>query len=242
MAVLDGEDLMNIWSARSPGEREVEQLNELMRRYGRGEEDAFEPLYKLIAPQLYRFCLRLTSCRTDADDLLQDTLLRLHRARAAYLAGANTLHWAFAIARSASLDRLRYWRRRPENLGTASDVAEDRELRAAYGYHPEAELLARDLEHVVTLELGKMSEKNRVAYVLLREEELSVKDAAVVLGTTADVVRQRAHRAYEQIRSAVGAAGWMDPSNDKRCNVPRPLRMRSDGPADRKHQTRGPQP
>jgi RNA polymerase sigma-70 factor (ECF subfamily) len=217
---------MNTRSARSPSEREVEQINELMRRYGRGEEDAFEPLYKLIAPRLYRFCLRLTSRRTDADDVLQETLLRLHRARATYRAGANTWYWAFAIARSALLDRLRYWRRRPEHLGVASDMAEDRELRAGPEYHPEAELLARDLWHVVRRELRKMSEKNRVAYVLLREEGLSVKEAAVVLGTTADVVKQRAHRAYEQIRSALGAAGWIEPSNDTLSNVPRPLRVK----------------
>ena len=53
-----------------------------------------------------------------------------------------------------------------------------------------------------------MSEKNRVAYILLREEELSVQEAADVLGTTTAVVKQRAHRAYEQLRAAVGAAGW----------------------------------
>jgi RNA polymerase sigma-70 factor (ECF subfamily) len=70
-----------------------------------------------------------------------------------------------------------------------------------------------------------MSEKNRVAYVLLREDGLSVKEAAIVLGTTADVVKQRAHRAYEKVRSAVGAAGWMEPSHDKLWNLPRPLRV-----------------
>jgi RNA polymerase sigma-70 factor (ECF subfamily) len=100
----------------------------------------------------------------------------------------------------------------------ASDVAEDRELRAEYGDHPEAQLLARELSHIVTLELGKMSEKNRVAYVLLREEGLSAKEAAVALGTTVNAVKQRAHRAYEQIRSAVGAGGWIEPANDTLCN------------------------
>jgi RNA polymerase sigma-70 factor (ECF subfamily) len=211
-----------------PYELEVEQLNELMRRYGKGEDGAFEPLYKLFAPRLYRFCLRLTSHRTDVDDLLQETFLRLHRARATYLAGANALYWAFAIARSASIDRLRYWRRRPENLGVAGDVAEDADLRAEHAYHPEAQLLACNLRHVVTLELGKMSEKNRVAYVLLREEGLSVKEAALILGTAADVVKKRAHRAYEQIRSAVGAAGWKEQGNDKLRNLsamPRALRL-----------------
>src|SRR5262249_49525385 len=204
---------------------ELERLNELMRRYAQGENHAFEPLYEQLSPRLYRFCLRLAPRRTDADDLLQETFLRLHPARATSLLGASVLHWAFAIARSASIDRLRYWRRRPEDLGAAADVAESNDLQAHDGDRPDAELLAHDLWQVVTLELGRMSEKNRVAYILLREEGLSVREAAVVLGTTPDVVKQRAHSAYEQIRNAVGAAGWKEHSHDKLWSVVRPLRV-----------------
>lgn len=189
---------------------EVEQLNGLMSRYGRGDDSAFEPLYRLLAPRLYRFWLRLAPYRTDADDLLQETFLRLHRGRATYRAGANVLHWAFAVARSASVDRSRYWQRRPESVGAANDVAEENELQAHDAYRPDFELIARDLLRVVKGALRKMSEKNRVSYILLREEGLSVKEAALLLGTTADVVKQRAHRAYEQLRGAISAAGWTE--------------------------------
>ena len=203
----------------------VEQLSELMRRYGDGDDSAFDALYEFLAPRLYRFCLRLTPRRSDADDLLQDAFLRLHRARASYLSGANALHWAFAIARSAALDRLRYWRRRPENLGDDADVAERGTLQADDTFRPDAVLQANDLRLVVTRELAKMSEKNRVAYILLREEGLSVKEAAVVLGTTGDVVKQRAHRAYEQLRSAIGAAGWKEYSHERVWNPVRTIRV-----------------
>jgi len=203
---------------------EVEQLSALMGRYGRGDDSAFESLYRLLAPRLYRFCLRLAPHRTDADDLLQETFLRLHRGRATYLAGANALHWAFAIARSASLDRLRYWRRRPESVGLANDVAEDNELQAHDASRPDFELVARDLHQVVKGELRKMSEKNRVAYILLREEGLSVKEAALVLGTNADVVKQRAHRAYEQLRGAISAAGWKEYDDGRLWSATRPIR------------------
>jgi RNA polymerase sigma-70 factor, ECF subfamily len=181
-----------------------------MSRYGIGDDSAFEPLHRLLAPPVYRFCLRLAPHRTDADDLFQETFLRLHRGRATYLAGADALHWAFAIARSASVDRLRYWQRRPESVGAANDIAEENELRAHDTYRPDFELIARDLLQVVEGALRKMSEKNRVAYILLREEGLSAKEAALVLGTSADAVKQRAHRAYEQLRRAISAAGWKE--------------------------------
>jgi RNA polymerase sigma-70 factor, ECF subfamily len=189
-------------------DREVDQVSELMTRYARGEDAVFEQLYKAMAPRLYRFCLRLTTRRSQADDYLQETFLRLHHARAGYLSGANPLHWAFAIARSIHLDHLRCQRRYPADISSVCDLAQEHRLRADERYNPEAQVRTHELAEVVTLELHRMSEKNRAAYVLLREEELTVKEAATVLGTTPDVVKQRAHRAYEQVRSAVGAAGW----------------------------------
>ena len=187
-------------------ENDIGSLSALMQRYAEGEDQLFEPLYRLLAPDLYRFCRRLARQQAEADDVFQETFLKLHRARGTYLPGANVLHWAFAIARSVYLDRLRYWRRRPESLGAANDTAENEFLHADDRYAPEAQALAHDLAGVVTAELDRMSEKNRVAYVLLREHGLSVKEAAAVLGTTTTVVKQRAHRAYDLLRAALRAA------------------------------------
>jgi RNA polymerase sigma-70 factor (ECF subfamily) len=194
--------------------RDADQLGQLMKRYAKGEDGVFEELYRLLAPRVYRFCSRLAIHQQEADDCFQDTLLRIHRARATYLAGTDPLPWAFAISRSVYLDRLRYRRRRPEDLGSANDVAEEERLPADDRYSPEAAVRARDLQELLTLELSRMSEKSRVAYVLVKEEGLSIKEAAAVLGTTAAVVRQRAHRAYMHLRTALSAAGWTQAGDD----------------------------
>src|SRR5262245_31129927 len=104
-------------------DKEADRLSELMRRYSRGEGKVFEPLYALMSSRLYRFCVRLARTRSDAEDLFQEAFLRIHRARAIYLPGANAMHWAFAIARSAHLDRMRYRRRRPEAPYPANEAA-----------------------------------------------------------------------------------------------------------------------
>ncbi|MGK3997165.1 RNA polymerase sigma factor [Sorangium sp. So ce1024] len=188
---------------------EREDLDEIMRRYALGEEDVFDRLYALLAPRLYRFCLRLTGCAPEADDLFQESFLRIHRARASYMAGSSVYPWAFAIARSLHLDRLRYRRRHPEEVAPTGDPV----VHGPSSDHtscPEAEVGAHELLRVVTLELSKMSELSRVAYLLLKEEGLNVSEAAAVLGTSTDVVKQRAHRAYNQIRAALCAAGWTE--------------------------------
>lgn len=187
-------------------EHPAQRTAALMERYASGDDAVFDQLYDLTAPRLYGFCLRLTGDPSAADDLFQETYLRVHRARSTYLPGADVLHWAFAIARCAYRDRLRYWRRRPEHLGAIDDAAEQAALRPDEGNTPDEELTADHVARVVTVELQKMSETNRAAYVLLREEGVSLKEAAAILGASPDAVKQRAHRAYQQLRAALERA------------------------------------
>lgn len=184
-----------------------DELSALMDSYASGNDDVFESLYALLAPRLYRFCLRLAARRADADDCFQETMLKLHRARATHVQGANPLYWAFAIARSTYLTRVRYWRRRPEFIGDTDDVAAREALDECADATPESQMMALDVLETATLELKCMSEKNRIAYILTRQEEVSAQDAATILGTSAEVVRQRAHRAHAQLRAAIGRTG-----------------------------------
>ncbi|HEX7115132.1 MAG TPA: RNA polymerase sigma factor [Steroidobacter sp.] len=196
-------------------ESSADLLCRLMERYANGEDAAFEQLYRALAPRLHRFCLRLAIRKADAEDCFQETFLKIHRARATYACGSNPLHWAFAIARSIYLSRARYWRRRPEQLGETDDIACRSDLHDHEHSTPESTSMAEELLKVAMRELSRMSEPDRVAYILLKEEGLTAKEAAAVLGTTEDSVRQRVHRACERIRRAlagdygVGEAGFM---------------------------------
>jgi RNA polymerase sigma-70 factor (ECF subfamily) len=198
--------MRNVTIATVDGDRTRDEAVALMQRYACGDDAAFERFYALTSPRLYRFCRRLSLHDSDADDVFQETYLRVHRARSTYLPGADPLHWAFAIARSVSIDRHRRRCRRREHADAGASASQGSAADARYD--PEVHARAHDLAELVTRELHRMSEKNRVAYVLLREEELSVREAAAVLGTTPTAVKQRAHRAYEQLRAAVARAGW----------------------------------
>src|SRR5262249_38533531 len=139
-----------MWSG---AETNTDRVSELMQRYARGDDGVFEQLYRLMAPRVYRFCLRLATRRPEADDYFQETLLRMHRARATYLAGSNALHWAFAISRSVCLDRLRYRGRRPEDLGSAKDAAESEWLHDEDRYSPASAVRADDVRGMPALHL-----------------------------------------------------------------------------------------
>jgi RNA polymerase sigma-70 factor (ECF subfamily) len=186
-------------------------LNAAMERYASGDDSAFDRLYALLAPRLWAFCLRLTARRVDAEEVVQEAFLRLHRARATFVAGSTALHWAYAIARSAYLDRLRWKKRRPEEIveGETIDAFATYSSIGGLGDRfadPEAQAHAQELVAVVERRLRSLPENQRAAFVLLKEEGLSVADAAAVLGTTSTAVKLRAHRAYEALREALDEA------------------------------------
>jgi RNA polymerase sigma-70 factor (ECF subfamily) len=166
-----------------------------MERYARGEDAAFGELYDLIAPRLYAFLLRQTRSEAHAKDVLQQTMLKIHLARGTFTEGAAVLPWAYAIARRLWIDQTR--RGKHESPLETDD-------RQADDPSPDDAVYSAELARRVRRELAKLPENQRVAFQLVKEEELTMAEAAAVLGTTESAVKLRAHRAYQALRAALG--------------------------------------
>lgn len=177
-------------------------LSSAMDRYADGEETAFGEVYDLLAPRLYAFFLRQTGDPGRAEDLVQQTLLQMCAARQSYLRGSDVVPWAFAIGRRLLIDSRR--RTKKEVLfATAADDAAALDLKVERYSVPEGLVMTRELAERAEEELERMPESHREAYLLVRQEGLSVAQAAEVLGTTSTAVKLRAHRAYEALRAVL---------------------------------------
>jgi RNA polymerase sigma-70 factor (ECF subfamily) len=179
-----------------PGTR---ALDEGMERYARGEDPAFDDVYRRGAPRVRGFLLRLCGDPSVADDLTQETFLRAHHARGRFEPGAAALPWLFAIARNAFFDRRRREAVRPTEP-LQDGAAEPEAGGEARG---DEVLAAREAMDVVRATLDRLTPLQREAFVLLRFEGMSVSEAAQVLGTTESAVKVRAFRAYEALREAL---------------------------------------
>jgi RNA polymerase sigma-70 factor (ECF subfamily) len=179
-----------------------------MERYSTGDDAGFAEVYDAIAPRLLSFLRRATRDDAAAEDLLQQTLLQIHRDRGSFLSGARVIPWAYAIARRLMIDRAR---RRVVEQRVFSDAPDDDDRaidEAASATASFDDLLhARHLEERVQRRLDALPEKQRTAYRLLQQEGLSLKLAAEVLGTSVTAVKLRAHRAYEALRAVLAEAG-----------------------------------
>jgi RNA polymerase sigma-70 factor (ECF subfamily) len=170
-----------------------------MERYAQGDEGAFASVYDSVAPRVHAYLLRQTRDRAIADDLLQQTLLQMHRKRGTYAVGLPVLPWAFAIARRLYIDECR--RRKTDALWSARDVGEGDHLAWA---SPLDEVASREAARLVEAELARMPGNQRVAFELLKVDGLSHQEAAQMLGTTVSAVKLRAFRAYAAIRAVLG--------------------------------------
>jgi RNA polymerase sigma-70 factor (ECF subfamily) len=150
-----------------------------MDRYASGDDAAFDALYDALAPRLHGFLIRQLRDRTHAEDLLQQTMLQIHCARASYVAGAPVVPWAFAIARNLLVDAHR--RRR-----TRSEVMLDEEQGDRPSTEPAPDEAAQSREAAETIDrvLAALPEPQRLAFELLKYDGLSLAEAAEVLGAS----------------------------------------------------------
>jgi RNA polymerase sigma-70 factor (ECF subfamily) len=176
---------------------------ELMRDYCNGRAGAFECLYKQVAPRLRSYLRGLVRDASAADDLLQQTFLKVHSARATYIAGADPVPWIWSIARRSCIDEMR--RRRGAHVRLEQAAEGLPELQAglsgtALGAESEEPYSASDRQRVLEA-LRLLPEDQRTAVVLTKLGGKSVAEAAAIAGTTPGALKLRAHRAYGKLRT-----------------------------------------
>jgi RNA polymerase sigma factor (sigma-70 family) len=174
--------------------------DELMRRYVLGDVRAFEALFARLAPRVHGFFLRTFRDPSVADDLLQATFLKVHRARATYRAGEPVRPWVFTVAANVRLDELRRRYRMPAASAEEVDTLLERHS------HEEANLPRADPAEAAERSarvhdaLARLPEPTRVVIELNRFEGLSFSEIGKALGISAGAAKLRAFRGYEALR------------------------------------------
>jgi RNA polymerase sigma-70 factor (ECF subfamily) len=173
---------------------------ELMGRYVDGDATAFRALYALVAPRLLGYLLKLARQRALAEDLLQQTFLQVHRARGAYIRGADPVPWIYAIAHRTFIDAARATKRAVVKVGDGEQLPDVAAALPDDGPDPDAVRAA-------LAALDQLPVAQREAVVLTKLDGKSVAEAAQIAGTTVGAMKVRAHRGYEALRALLGGRG-----------------------------------
>jgi RNA polymerase sigma factor (sigma-70 family) len=172
----------------------------LMSAYRAGDRQAFEQLFARLGPRVHGFFMRSFQNRALADDLLQTTFMKLHRARDDYRPDQPLRPWVFSIAARVRLDEYRRRKHLAESADeeTLARLNEGEPTTSAPDVASAAETAERSSQ--VRAALQALPESQRVIVHLHRFEGLTLGQIAAALGTTEGAVKLRAFRAYEKLR------------------------------------------
>ncbi len=193
---------MSAMSAMSDGAEEP-ALVDWMGRYADGEADAFQSLYRALAPRLLAYLVGILADRAASEDALQHTFIRLHESRHLYVRGADPAPWIFTIAHRVALDELRRRKRSKVRLGVAEESVPEPRADLDGSREGSAEVPDERIEVTLGL-LHLLPEAQRAAILLTKVEGRSLSEAAAITGTTVTAIKLRAHRAYVTLRKLFG--------------------------------------
>ena len=190
------EILRNNWeSAVSPMHSDAD-LQMLMVRYQAGDSAAAAALVNQLSPPLHRFFMTQHVSRRYADDLLQETWLRIHEIRHTYRPGEPVLPWLYAIARHIRVDHYRKASRvetREHQVEQLPELSQGRRESAGV-----------DLDAL----LGSLPDSQREVIAMLKISGMSLEEVARVTSSSVGSVKQKAHRAYEKLREQLSGMGF----------------------------------
>jgi len=167
---------------------------------------AFDELMLRYQNRLVTVLEHLIGRRDQAEDLAQEVFLRVYRARKRYVVGAKFSTWLYTIANHVAANALRSMSRRPEVNLTArtSDSggtsALDSMALAASGAMPARQLDKAELRDVVRAALAGLSERQRMAVLLNKFENMSYADIAVTMNMSPQAIKSLLSRARVNLK------------------------------------------
>jgi RNA polymerase sigma-70 factor (ECF subfamily) len=164
-----------------------------MRLYQQADPAAPAALVDMISPALLRFFRFNAASREQAEDLLQETWLKIHRMRHTWRPGDRLLPWVYAIAHHVRIDSYRRTRRIAARECAIDPMPEPAGSNTA--------LDAIQFESLV----ATLPDGQREVITMLKATGMTVEEVARATSTTVGAVKLKAHRAYERLRELLDA-------------------------------------
>lgn len=164
-----------------------------------GRPDAIEQLIDLYAPRLYGLLYRMTGSQADAEDLLQETCIKMLRALSSYNENGRFEPWLFSIAANLARD----WRRRQNRSMVApAGGRQDEAQPPAASDEPDVDhrLIRAEQADRLQRALADLSDVEREVVTLRFFSDLSFKEIAEILHVPLGTALARAHRGLNHLR------------------------------------------
>ncbi|HEX7469623.1 MAG TPA: sigma-70 family RNA polymerase sigma factor [Verrucomicrobiae bacterium] len=179
-----------------------------MARLASGHDTALNDLMTRHAQRLFHYLIRQLRDESDAEDLAQETFVRVFQHRQKFNPTHRFSTWLYTIATNLVRDRQRWRTRHPqvsldaENESTGGDL---QDKLPATGATPEEKLIGGERAAAVRAAIAKLPEDLRTVILLFEYEEQSQQEIAAVLNCTPKAVEMRLYRARQELRERLAS-------------------------------------
>jgi RNA polymerase sigma-70 factor, ECF subfamily len=169
-----------------------------------GDTEAFRSLVERHSRYLFGVAHRLTGNAQDAQDVVQDTWLKVHRQLSQFEARAEVRTWLTRIAVNCSIDHIRS-RRHREDAHDPADLERGviGQPPAEPQHSPDRLVLGVEIRERVTEALGCLTTLERAAFVLRHVEGMSIDEVGAQLGLKTSATKHSIFRAVRKMRTAL---------------------------------------
>jgi RNA polymerase sigma-70 factor (ECF subfamily) len=181
---------------------------ELMVAFKEGDQEAFATLYDRHSRALINFFYKMCYDRALAEDLMQDTFLKLLRHRGKYRPEASFKTFLYTVAKNLWIDRHRSQKAAPRTVSAELRVQEDGatlgDLLPAGTESPVARLADHEAADLVRQALLDLPEAQRLVFVMAEAQGLRYREIAKVLDIPVGTVKSRMNAAVTRLRGLLG--------------------------------------
>jgi RNA polymerase sigma-70 factor (ECF subfamily) len=180
---------------------------DLMMKVKKGDRAAFSVLVGRYRKPLVNFIYRFTMNPGEAEDLAQEVFLRVYQSASRYEPKASFSTWIYRIATNVTLNHLRDHK---PHLQSSLDAVADNGTEASSQWpdpHPliEEQLIRRERVDQIQKAIAVLPEKQRLAVILTKYQDLSLREAANILNCSEMAVKSLLFRAYTTLREQLVA-------------------------------------
>jgi RNA polymerase sigma-70 factor, ECF subfamily len=174
----------------------------------RGDQDAFRVLVERHSRTLFRLAFRMTGNEQDAEEVVQEAMLRAYRRLDKFEARSNFGTWLYRIGVNCSLDLMR--KRRPEKAqrqlakGDESEVQDPLDTAISNDPGPDRLALSGELGEQVRVAMMNLSLVERTAFVMRHFDGSSIEEIGETLGLGAGATKNSVFRAVQKLRQHLG--------------------------------------
>lgn len=174
----------------------------LVERAKRGDRDAFAELIEMYKDKIFQVAFRMVGNRQEAEDIAQETFLRVYANLNSYDSSYKFSTWIYRIATNLCIDRGRK-KKADFSLDEETDGTNGLDWHSRLSSNeksPEEKLVTKELQETVQDALSELAPKYRSIMILRYIEDLSLQEISEVLKLPITTIKTRIHRGREALR------------------------------------------